>query len=88
MNERNVAALEELLQIASPRYNDPGERLLSRALAIFLTSRGVLVPSALTVEQATHFPFDGEFLAIVDADLVEPAKERRAALERIAKGEP
>jgi hypothetical protein len=82
-NELNVVALEIVLRsfFTSP-YQD------YRFIAEGLADRGVLVPSALTDEQATSFPFDMDFMATgADGELVEPAADRRAALERIAKGE-
>lgn len=89
-NERNVVALYELLQLASVRRNDPGEQIVNRELARFLASRGVLVPSALTDEEAVAVncaadePTDPSF----NADFTKPvAGATRAALERIAKGE-
>jgi hypothetical protein len=65
---------------------DPQE-LLELAREVVRT-HGVLVPSALTDEEATDFPFDGAFMATgKDGELAGPAADRRAALERIAKGE-
>jgi hypothetical protein len=71
MNERNVAALAALLEEWWC-----GDGTATEAIARFLASKGVLVPSALTDEDCER-----EFISIP-----EDAHEVRAALERIAKG--
>jgi hypothetical protein len=89
MNERNTEALAGMLRddLAGVVKNAAFRNVVSRHVAARLASRGVLAPIALTDEQATSFPFDGEFIAIGEEDLASPAAKRRTALERIAKGE-
>jgi hypothetical protein len=77
MNERNVEALAALVlgSFDESGHSEMHECPDHRAVARFLASRGVLVPSALTDEQAARFD-------VYDHGVV------RTALERIAKGEP
>ena len=93
-NQRNVEALTALI------IERGGQRpsLYPAALAEFLASRGVLVPSALTDEEAADAHLNA--LLISDWLMTEPYEEHvrrhraftadqlRTALERAAKGEP
>ena len=89
MNERNAAALTALIR----SYRMSPERAAAgfdpaRDLAEYLVGQSVLVPSAMTDEEATLTPpFDGEYLSISKRDQREAAGRHRAALEKIAKGE-
>lgn len=91
MNQRNVEALYGLIQAALRDIQMgstlAGEEAVRRGLAERLAASGVLVPSALTDDQMTDWPFDGEFLAISDADVARRAAHHRRALDSIAKGE-
>lgn len=73
---RNVEALYELLQLASVRSKEPGEQMVNREMARFLTSRGVLAVDSLTDEQC-----ENEI-----AQTAVDAEEVRAALRRCATG--
>lgn len=73
MNQRNVEALTTMILDTSRHRVDT---IFARALAEGLASRGVLVPSALTVE-------DREAFACYDMTRDECVAE----LERIARGE-
>jgi hypothetical protein len=76
MNERNVEALTKLiLEEWTATVN------ILESLPGFLASRGVLVPSALTDEDANRIETEAE-----DRMFLGP-EEVRATLERIAKGE-
>jgi hypothetical protein len=79
VNERNVAALEKVLdEIADlAGYVEEGPRTIAEHLA----SHGVLVPSALTDEEVWAA------LAIHHEGVGNHAPTVRSELERIAKGE-
>lgn len=102
VNERNVGALAELLLATGTVCDgDPMRTAEARAAAEALAARGVLVPSALTEEQAhwlTDGFEDGEWwegaMAIpwqtrrdlaIGSELEQ--RELRWRLEHIAKGE-
>jgi hypothetical protein len=83
MNERNVAALTEMLRIGCTYQRGPANTVheslsppMARRFAEALASRGVLVPSTLTDEDVA----DTLGLGHMDGNI-------REALARIAKGE-
>ena len=82
MNKRNVAALKGLLHSAEVEHGlevhdvPQNDRPITR-MAEFLASQGVLVPSAITDEQARG----------MDDENRDWGPELRERLERIAKGE-
>jgi hypothetical protein len=98
MNERNVDALFRLLGDGADEVKDGSGihdlRGLSHsgplryALAQWLASRGVLVPSALTNQEAYAVPsaFDNHPLSVKATVLPGPADAVRHTLECIAKG--
>jgi hypothetical protein len=88
MNERNVAALYEIL-----REEYTSDTAKCEALAMDLASRGVLVPSALTDEEirrrlwASGLMVDGRLAAKVSSDQPVDFDGIRQVLERIARGD-
>lgn len=94
MNERNVEALESLINAgvehvkASPFWPEENE-VTRRKLAEFFASRGVLVPSALTYSELGRVPEPDDFYhGMLDQDYRR--EEYRTAvvncLEALAKG--
>lgn len=81
MNERNVKALAALI-----REVDGAHELGAGALAELLASRGVLVPSALTDDEAYELGCTSDFTVGRERDLPRTAPAVRAELERIARG--
>ena len=95
-NERNVAALEALLTesaagqldlVPAPfrEMIDDGVRQTIAQVAQYLSDRGVLVPSALTEEEAVRIGADAA--GSVPTERSEVALCVREGLERIARGE-
>ena len=94
-NERNVAALEALLNQAAeaslgavpPQFQMMLEGPLRETIAHvarYLSDEGVLVPSVLTEEEAVKFGADAA--GTVPAERSEIALCVREGLERIARG--
>lgn len=88
MRERRTPNVEALAAILVAYFKHTGlwdlyECPEELEVAQWLAARGVLAVDALTDEQATAFPFDGEFLS---GD-PKAANDRRAALRRLATGE-
>lgn len=83
MNERNVAELYRLLLNGSHSVAGPG-RDPFLGLAESLAARGVLAPSALTVEELDHLHGVIDLGYFTDADMMASVK---AEMGRIAKGE-
>ena len=77
MNHRNVDALVRLLREA------PSEPVRgTAAVAEYLAAQGVLVPSALTDDEA-----DADLWSVMGNSRDRTAAATRAHLERLAKGE-
>jgi hypothetical protein len=87
-NERNIEALTELLLEALPHPDVAAPALVAgvaKALAESLASRGVIVPTALTEDEAVRIGADSA--GSVPAERSEIALCVRQGLEQIAKGE-
>ncbi len=88
-NDANIAALAVLMaeQLWGVEVHpDSATAAQLRERAEFLASRGVLVPSAITDDEANDASETG-FSAVTHEFEYRPA-EFRAALERIARGDP
>jgi len=86
MNEANVAALAGLLlRTGIVRDGDPRAIPEARAAAEALAARGVLVPTALTKEQATNI---GSMYDVGTPPIETSRTYVVEKLEAIAKGQP